>query len=368
MKGYLVLEDGTLFEGKGFGAAAEMAGEVVFNTGMTGYQEVLTDPSYCGQIVTMTYPLIGNYGINAADSESRRPWVRGFVVKELCELPSHWQAATSLSDYLAENGIPGLAGIDTRALTRHLRRIGTLRGVIVTTREEEPPTAEQIAGWVEKAKSFEMHDHVMQVTTPEPVRLPGPGRRVAVLDLGLKETILKSLTERQCDVTVLPATATAEEILALNPEGLLLSGGPGDPNDLPDVVGTVARLVERGDMPILGIGMGHQVLSLALGAKVSKMKYGHRGVNHPVKDYTTGRILITAQNHGFAVDEATLPPGVMVTHRNLNDGTVEGIAHLTRPLLGVQYHPAASDGAQEGGSLLDRFLGVIESRLTQQPA
>lgn len=368
MKGYLVLEDGTLFVGEGFGAAREMAGEVVFNTGMTGYQEVLTDPSYYGQIVAMTYPLIGNYGINAADSESRQPWVRGFVVKELCELPSHWQAATSLSAYLAENGIPGLAGIDTRALTRHLRRVGTLRGVIITTHEEEPPTAEQIAGWVEKAKGFEIHDHVMQVTTAQPVHLPGPGRRVAVLDLGLKETILKGLRERQCDVTILPATAAAEEILALQSEGLVLSGGPGDPNDLPEVVATVAQLIEQGDMPVVGVGLGYEVLSLALGAKVCKLKHGHRGVNHPVKDYTTGRILITTQNHGFAVDEATLPHGVMVTHRNLNDGTVEGIAHLTRPLLGVQYHPAVFAGPHEGDSLLDRFLGVIESRLTQQPA
>ncbi|MFZ5814674.1 MAG: glutamine-hydrolyzing carbamoyl-phosphate synthase small subunit [Bacillota bacterium] len=370
MKGYLVLEDGSVFAGEGFGAVTEMAGEVVFNTGMTGYQEVLTDPSYCGQIVTMTYPLIGNYGINPEDFESRKPWVRGFIVKELCESPSHWQAAKSLSAYLAENEIPGLAGIDTRALTRHLRSAGTKRGVIITTLSEEEPTAGQIAAWVAKAQSFEMHDQVMTVTTPQPYRIFGSGYRVVVIDYGLKTNILRSLSERDCDLTVVPAHWTAEQILDLNPDGIMLTNGPGDPTDLPESIETVKELIAYGELPIFGICLGHQITSLALGARTYKLKYGHRGANHPVKDFNTGRVYITSQNHGYAVDDATLPTDVVVTHRNLNDGTVEGIAHMTKPVFTVQYHPEAAPGPQESAYLFDRFLALMAEKSTavKQPA
>jgi carbamoyl-phosphate synthase small subunit len=360
MKGYLVLEDASVFVGEGFGAISAVAGEVVFNTGMTGYQEVLTDPSYYGQIVTMTYPLIGNYGINPADFESRAPWVRGFIVKELCDQPSHWQAVTSLSAYLAENGIPGLAGIDTRELTRHLRNAGTMRGVIATTAEEATP--EQISAWVEQAKAFECHDHVKQVTTPTPYRIFGGGHRVVVIDYGAKENILRCLTARDCDIVVAPATASLRDILDMEPDGVMLTNGPGDPTDLPEAVETVKGLLALGDLPIFGICLGHQIMSLAMGAKTFKLKYGHRGANHPVKDYITNRVYITSQNHGYAVDESTLDLSQLaVTHRNLNDNTIEGVSHLNKPVFSVQYHPEAAPGPEESRYLFDRFIGLMDA-------
>jgi carbamoyl-phosphate synthase small subunit len=364
MKGYLVLEDGSVFVGEGFGAKAAVAGEVVFNTGMTGYQEVLTDPSYYGQIVTMTYPLIGNYGINPADFESRAPWVKGFIVKELCDAPSHWQAVKSLSAYLAENGIPGLAGIDTRALTRHLRTAGTMRGVIATAEAEA--TEEQIAAWVDLAKAFECHDHVMQVTTPQPYRIFGGGHRVVVIDYGAKENILRCLVDRDCDIVVAPANATLQEILDMEPDGVMLTNGPGDPTDIPQAVATVKSIVDL-NIPVFGICLGHQVLSLALGGKTFKLKYGHRGANHPVKDYITNRVYITSQNHGYAVDEASLDvTQIAVTHRNLNDGTVEGFTHLTKPVFSVQYHPEAAPGPEESRYLFDRFMKLMDVAVPQQ--
>ena len=364
MKGYLVLEDGSVFSGEGFGAIGAVAGEVVFNTGMTGYQEVLTDPSYFGQIVAMTYPLIGNYGINPADFESRAPWVRGFVVKELCDEPSHWQAVKSLSAYLAENGIPGLAGIDTRALTRHLRTAGTMRGVIATSEQEA--TAEQIAAWVEEAKAFQCHNHVYAVTTPVPYRIFGGGHRVVVIDYGLKENILRCLTSRDCDIVVMPATASTRDILDCNPAGVMLTNGPGDPTDVPAAVQTIKELIAYG-MPIFGICLGHQILSLAMGGKTFKLKYGHRGANHPVKDYITNRVYITSQNHGYAVDEQSLPQAeIVVTHRNLNDGTVEGFMHLSKPVFSVQYHPEASPGPEESRYLFDRFIALMDETVPQK--
>jgi carbamoyl-phosphate synthase small subunit len=365
MQGYLVLEDGSVFVGEGFGAIGAVAGEVVFNTGMTGYQEVLTDASYYGQIVTMTYPLIGNYGINPADFESRAPWIKGFIVKELCDQPSHWQAVKSLSAYLAENGIPGLAGIDTRALTRHLRTAGTMRGVIATTAEAASP--EQIAAWVAEAKAFECHDHVKQVTTPQPYRIFGGGHRVVVIDYGAKENIMRCLTDRDCDLVIAPATATFREILDMEPDGIMLTNGPGDPTDLPEGIETVRQLVELGTIPLFGICLGHQILSLALGGKTFKLKYGHRGANHPVKDYITGRVYITSQNHGYAVDEESLDSTQLaVTHRNLNDGTVEGFTHLTKPVFSVQYHPEASPGPEESRYLFDRFTALMDAAVPQK--
>ncbi|HLN60062.1 MAG TPA: glutamine-hydrolyzing carbamoyl-phosphate synthase small subunit [Symbiobacteriaceae bacterium] len=361
MKGYLVLEDGSLFIGEGFGAVSAIAGEVVFNTGMTGYQEVLTDPSYFGQIVTMTYPLIGNYGINPADFESRMPWVRGFIVKELCDQPSHWQAVKSLSAYLAENGIPGLAGIDTRALTRHLRSSGTMRGVIVTTLEETAPTPEQLAEWTARAQGFEVHNHVREVTTPNPYRIFGGGHRVVVVDYGLKENILRCLKGRDCDLTVVPSTMSARDILQMRPDGIMLTNGPGDPTDVPESIETVRELVNYGKLPVFGICLGHQILSLALGGSTYKLKYGHRGANHPVKDYITNRVYITSQNHGYAVDELSLNSAdIAITHRNLNDNTVEGVMHLHKPVFSVQYHPEAAPGPEESRYLFDRFMGMMD--------
>jgi carbamoyl-phosphate synthase small subunit len=362
MKGYLVLEDGSLFVGEGFGAVGAVAGEVVFNTGMTGYQEVLTDPSYFGQIVTMTYPLIGNYGINTDDFESRAPWVRGFIVKELCDLPSHWQSVKSLSAYLAENGVPGLAGIDTRALTRHLRTAGTMRGVIATTVSDAMPTAEQIAEWVAHAQAFSLDNHVREVTTPNPYRVFGGGHRVVVVDYGAKENIMRCLQGRDCDLTVVPATMSAKDILDFRPDGIMLTNGPGNPEDVPEAVRAVREIVEHGQVPLFGICLGHQVLSLALGGQTYKLKYGHRGANHPVKDYITNRVYITSQNHGYAVDEHTLNPGlVAVTHRNLNDGTVEGMTHLHKPVFSVQYHPEAAPGPEESRYLFDRFISLMDA-------
>lgn len=361
MKGYLVLEDGTVFAGEGFGAMNAVAGEVVFNTGMTGYQEVLTDPSYYGQIVTMTYPLIGNYGINPEDFESRAPWVRGFVVKELCDRPSHWQAAKSLSVYLAENNIPGLAGIDTRALTRHLRSSGTKRGVIATTTAQAPPSEAQIADWLGQSSAFGINNHVYSVTTPNPYRIFGDGRRVVVVDYGLKENILRCLRAEDCDLTVVPATMNAQDIIEMRPDGIMLTNGPGNPADVPEAIQTIRELIAYNQIPLFGICLGHQILSHALGGSTYKLKYGHRGANHPVKDFITGRVYITSQNHGYAVDEASLSSAdVAITHRNLNDNTVEGMTHLHRPVFSVQYHPEAAPGPEESRYLFDRFFNLMD--------
>jgi len=358
MKGYLVLEDGTVFAGAGFGAAAVHAGEVVFNTGMTGYEEVVTDPSYYGQIVVMTYPLIGNYGVTG-DGESRQPWIRGLVVKELCDRPSHWQAVGSLSDYLAEHGVPVLAGLDTRALTRHLRSHGTMRGVIATVAEGVEAGPEQVAAWVEMARAFRLEGAVRRVSTPEAYRLPGPGPRAVAVDFGAKENILRELRARGCDVTVVPASATADEILALRPDGVVLTNGPGAPTDLPEAVETVRTLLARGDLPILGICLGHQIAALALGATTYKLPYGHRGANHPVKELATGRVYITSQNHGYAVAAESLPADLEITHVSVHDGTVEGLAHRRLPLITVQFHPEACPGPRENGYLFDRFVSLM---------
>ncbi len=390
MKSYLVLEDGTVFQAEAFGAPNRNVGEVVFNTSMTGYQEILTDPSYAGQIVTMTYPLIGNYGINPEDFESRQPFVRGFIVKELCADPSHWQANRALDDYLTKNGIPGIFGIDTRVLTRHLRVEGTLRGVLATA-DNGPAEANEDMGanggllalagqwrvsqlpsalrnWLmelkHQAQEFVLSHPVLEVTTPTAYHLePQDGRsggpRVVVVDFGVKQNILRILTHLGCQVTVVPATATAEEILALEPAGVLLSNGPGDPKDVPEGIATAKTLMAAG-IPLYGICLGHQVLGLAVGGNSFKLKFGHRGANHPVKDCVTGRVYITSQNHGYSLDESSLPAEVVVTHRNLNDGTVEGIMHTQRPVWSVQYHPEASPGPEDSRYLFDRFLSALE--------
>jgi len=381
MKAILALEDGTVFHGIGFGATATATGEVCFNTSMTGYQEILTDPSYKGQIVTMTYPEIGNTGVNPEDIESYQPHVSGFVVRELSPVVSSWRARQSLGDYLKENGIPGIEGIDTRALTKKLRVRGAMNGVISTERIPEVDAVKQAADW----PGLEGTDYAKVVTHPEPFAwgdhehdseefvLPSGNREetcppalppadipIVAYDFGIKYNILRSLRRHGFAVQVMPATATADEVLAHNPAGIFLSNGPGDPAALGYAVKNVKLLMDHG-LPIFGICLGHQILGQALGAKTFKLKFGHRGANQPVKDLETGKIEITAQNHGFAVDPAALPSEVQVDRINLNDQTVEGLRHRSKPVFSVQYHPEASPGPHDSQGLFGRFRDQIKN-------
>ncbi|ABO50210.1 carbamoyl-phosphate synthase small subunit [Desulforamulus reducens MI-1] len=350
MEAYLVLEDGTVFTGKGFGATGEQWGEVVFNTGMTGYQEVLTDPSYCGQIVVMTYPLIGNYGINKDDFEAKSSFVRGFVVKEECDRPSNWRVSNKIQEFLAREGVLGIAGIDTRALTRRIRNHGTMRGII-STQAMDP---QELVARAKNCPQISGQELVPTVATKEIYTVPGDGHRVLLIDFGAKANIVRCLNNRKCEVIVVPPTTTAKDILALNPEGIMLSNGPGDPTDVPYAVEIVRDLI--GKVPIFGICLGHQILGLAVGAKTYKLKFGHRGANHPVKDLESGRVYITSQNHGYAVAKDSLPTDMEVTHINLNDNTVEGMRHLNLPVFSVQYHPEAAPGPMDSEYLFENFL------------
>lgn len=358
MQAMLALEDGTVMCGEAFGAAGEQWGEVVFNTGMTGYQEIITDPSYCGQIVVMTYPLIGNYGIMKEDFESKKAYVRGFVVREECKRPSNWRLTETLDSFLKKENVIGLAGVDTRALTRHLRSLGTMRGVICTG------TAD-VEAMVERAKNcphLTDQDLVPTVATTETYTLPGDGFRVVLIDFGAKLNIIRCLQERGCEIVVVPPRTTARDILALNPQGIVLSNGPGDPVNVPYAIETVRELV--GKKPIFGICLGHQVLGLAMGARTYKMKFGHRGANHPVKDLETGRVYISSHNHGFSIDEESLKGlDIYVSHRNLNDGTVEGIKHKYLPVFSVQYHPEASPGPRDSEYIFDKFLEMMSGEV-----
>ena len=350
MSGVLILEDGTCFPGKVFGYIGKNQGEVVFNTGMTGYQEVLTDPSYCGQIVVMTYPLIGNYGVNLEDKESVKSHVRGFIVREKSLFYENYRANESLEEFLAYNKIVALEGVDTRALTRHLRNKGTMRGIISTSYE---------MGKMDFAPF--MHDQVDQVTTREIIRHPNPhpgAKTLAVLDMGFKSSILTGLLSKGFSVDVYPAWTSIEELEKANPDGIFLSNGPGDPKDAQNAIAIVKHFL--GKKPICGICLGHQIIGLALGANTYKMKFGHRGLNHPVKDLRTGRVYITSQNHGYAIEESSLGPDLYVSHRNLNDNTVEGISHKTLPVLSVQYHPEAAPGPADSMYLFDDFHALIE--------
>ncbi len=372
MDAVLALENGKWFRGKAAGAAGETAGEVVFNTSMTGYQEVLTDPSYAGQIVTMTCPEIGNYGVTDEDVESRGLQVAGFVVRDESPVASNWRAQGTLTGYLASHGIVAISDIDTRALTRVLRSAGVMRGVIGTGRVNPDDLVDKARG----IPRMEGSDLVRGVTCREPFDwtepLGGdfvvpPGRRasrplrVAAYDLGMKWNILRRLTAYGCDVRIFPATTPAGELLATSPDGVFLSNGPGDPSVLGYAIENAKTLVGSG-VPVFGICLGHQVLGLAMGARTYKLKFGHRGANHPVKELRSGKVEITSQNHGFAVDPASVPDDVQVTHLNLYDGTIEGLRHVTQPVFCVQYHPEASPGPHDADYLFGQFLEEMETR------
>jgi len=354
----LVLEDGTAFAGTAFGALGERHGEVVFNTSMSGYQEIVTDPSYCGQIVVMTYPLIGNYGANPEDVESGRPWVEGLVVREISPLHSNWRAAESLDSFLARHDVPGISGIDTRALTRHLRSRGAMKGVISSVDLD----AKSLQRKAQDSPGLVGRDLVREVTCAKPYAPAYPGEkrhRVAAIDCGMKRSILDCLAAVGCELTVFPAASSAAEILATKPDGIFLSNGPGDPEGVPYVIETVRGLL--GKKPIFGICLGHQMLGLALGGRTYKLKFGHRGANHPVMDQHSGRIDITSQNHGFCVDMNSLDPAaVESTHVNLYDRTNEGMRHRTLPAFSVQYHPEASPGPHDARHLFDDFIALME--------
>ncbi|BFK79930.1 glutamine-hydrolyzing carbamoyl-phosphate synthase small subunit [Clostridium baratii] len=345
MKAKLILENGMIFEGKSFGYLGESVGEVVFTTGMTGYQEVLTDPSYHGQIVTMTYPLIGNYGINLDDMESNKPQVKGFIVREKCNIPNNFRCEMNLDDYLKQNKIVGIEGIDTRALTKILRNNGTMKGIITLDHSELSEVKKEI-------EAFSNKDAVSNVTTDKIYEIDGEGKHVAIIDYGIKNNILNCFKKRGCKITVFPSNVTAEEVLNINPDLVFLSNGPGDPEDLETEIENIKKII--GKKPIVGICLGHQLLALSLGGSTTKLKFGHRGCNHPVKDLETGRVHITSQNHGYVVNE--VPEDVEITHVNINDGTVEGLKHKTMPVYSVQFHPEASAGPKDSEYIFDRFL------------
>ena len=345
MKAKLILENGVVFEGKAFGYLKECVGEVVFNTGMTGYQEVLTDPSYYGQIVTMTYPLIGNYGINLEDLESKEPKVRGFIVREKCQYPNNFRCELELETYLAQNKVLGLDGIDTRALTKILRNNGTMKGIIVL----DNSNLEDVK---DKLEAFSNRDAVSIVSTNEKYEISGEGNNVAIIDFGIKQNIIRNFVKRGCNVTVFPYDFKAEEVLEINPDLVFLSNGPGDPEDMGEAVNEIKKIV--GKKPIVGICLGHQLLALTLGGETKKLKFGHRGCNHPVKDLINNRVHITSQNHGYYV--ATLPENMEITHVSMNDGTVEGMKHKELPIFSVQFHPEACPGPKDSEYIFDEFM------------
>lgn len=392
MKAFLILEDGTVFEGTHIGADKEIISEIVFNTSMAGYLEVLTDPSYAGQAVCMTYPLIGNYGICRDDMESRRAWPDGFIVRELSRIPSNFRCDCTIQQFLEENDVPGIAGIDTRALTKILREKGTMNGMITTNEEYkleeilprlkayttgkvvekvtcpekytvQPTTDLAQNGPLSGSARFDKEAYAKGIREPKPAlvkELNGAGLKVALMDFGAKTNIARSLAERGCEVTIYPALTSAEEIIADAPDGIMLSNGPGDPKECTTIIKEIKRLYDS-DIPIFAICLGHQLMALATGADTHKMKYGHRGGNHPVKDLTTGRVYISSQNHGYVVDTDKLDPAVAVpAFVNVNDGTNEGLAYTGKNIFTVQFHPEACPGPQDSGYLFDRFIKMMK--------
>ncbi len=352
MKAFLILEDKTVLEGISIGSAREVISEIVFNTSMTGYLEVLTDPSYAGQAVVMTYPLIGNYGVTP-DMESAKPWADGYIVRELSRMPSNFRCKGTIQDFLQQHDIPGVAGIDTRALTKILREKGTMNGMITTNENYD---LEEI---IPKLKAYTTGNVVDKVTCTNISILKGKKKRVALLDLGAKKNIAKSLQDRGCEVAVYPAHTSAEEILSAQPDGIMLSNGPGDPKECQAIIQEIKKLYAS-DTPIFAICLGHQLMALANGADTHKMKYGHRGGNHPVKDLETGRVYISSQNHGYVVDTKSLDPAIAVpAFVNVNDGTNEGLKYAGKNIFTVQFHPEACPGPQDSGYLFDRFINMM---------
>ena len=353
MKAFLILEDGTVFTGTSIGSQREVISEIVFNTSMTGYLEVLTDPSYAGQAVVMTYPLIGNYGVTP-DMESKKAWPDGYIVRELSRMPSNFRCEGSIQDFLARQDVPGIAGIDTRALTKILREKGTMNGMITTNEDYE---LEEV---LPKLRAYQVGDVVSKVTCREAFVLEGNGPKVALMDFGAKNNIIRSLHQRGCQVTVYPADTAAEDIINAAPDGIMLSNGPGDPETCVSIIREIKKLYDT-NIPIFAICLGHQLMALANGGKTYKLKYGHRGGNHPVKDLSSGRVYISSQNHGYAVDASTLDPAVaQEAFINVNDGTNEGISYVGKRIFTVQFHPEACPGPQDSGYLFDRFMDMMK--------
>ncbi|MYL52076.1 carbamoyl phosphate synthase small subunit [Pontibacillus yanchengensis] len=353
VKRKLVLEDGTTFIGNAIGSERDTFGEVVFNTGMTGYQEILSDPSYCDQIVTFTYPLVGNYGINREDFETINPSVNGLIVKEACEYPSNFRAEESLDTFLKAKDIPGISGIDTRKLTKRIREYGTMKGKFTSVEASQEESVEEL-----QATSLPTNQ-VERVSTIKPYVVPGRGERIVLVDFGMKHGILREFTSRNCHVTVVPYHATAEEILQLKPDGIMLSNGPGDPKDVPEAIEMIQGVL--GKIPFFGICLGHQLFALACGANTIKMKFGHRGSNHPVKDKASGQVYMTSQNHGYAVEEWSIDDSLLsITQYALNDNSIEGLSHKQVPAFTVQYHPESAPGPQDSNVLFDEFLEMIK--------
>lgn len=356
MKAFLILEDGHIFEGKSIGSTKEIISEIVFNTSMTGYLEVLTDPSYAGQAVVMTYPLIGNYGICYEDMESLKPWPDGYIVRELSRMPSNFRSEGTIQDFLVKNDIPGIEGIDTRALTKILREKGTMNGMITTN---ENFVLDEV---ISELKKYSPTGVVKKVTCDKVSKLEGGKYKVALMDFGAKNNIAKSLHNRDCEVTIYPAQTSAKTIIESNPDGIMLSNGPGDPKECTEIIEEIKELYNS-DIPIFAICLGHQLMALATGADTHKMKYGHRGGNHPVKDLKSGRVYISSQNHGYVVDENTIDKNIAeVGFINVNDKTVEGLRYKNKPVFTVQFHPEACPGPQDSSLLFNEFITMMESR------